>query len=316
VRIPLAGHLGTKLMALILGIALWGFAFMQNLKETSITYRVHFYPPEGFVASPEDKTITVKVRGPRRVVDTIKPNADIEKPLEVNGEVQDYKDVFVSITPEDLGTQSGLVYLQMPPAVEVTLTKYDTRSLAVELQPTGSPLEGYALSKERTRIWPATVSVTGPKRLLDAAASINTEPINLAGRSGTETLPLANVEDSINGEKVTVTPSQVAVELAFDRKTITRDFESVPVQRMLPPGAWPYAVRLDPATVTVTVEGPDTTVTTLEPEDVSVYVRMEADDLPRATGGYSKPAVVIVPRGVTGKAAPENINVEVSALQP
>ena len=51
--------------------------------------------------------------------------------------------------------------------------------------------------------------------------------------------------------------------------------------------------------MTVTVEGPEAAVATLEPGSIYVYVLMAPDDLPRATG-YSKPALAIVPQGVQG----------------
>ena len=232
-------------MALILGIALWSFAFMQNLKDASVPYMVHFSVPEGLVASPAEQPITVKVRGPRRVVESMARNSVIEMTVPIKGEIEDYQMIPVAVSPEDLGVQSGLIYFDLPTTIEVGVTRYVTVSKPVKLQTVGTPLEGNTLSAEQTRIWPQEVDVTGPKRLVDGIESIFTKPINIGSRYyGNETLPV-DVETLIDSQRVTVKPERVAVTLAFERKTITREFKDIPVNRSLPPG-WSYAAKPDP----------------------------------------------------------------------
>lgn len=323
-RIPFSTHLGTKFMALVLGVILWGFAYMESFQDMPQKYVVVFRPPAGWRIEPDHTPITVVVKGPRRVVETIispdmSPTIDKQiepKDLEGQGDSQPMR---ISITRDDIPLAKGDGRVTFPnqfPSPQVIAFRETTVTLPVKVRVEGKPAPGYVFSEEDTQVWPTTIDVTGPKSVLEGVSAIYTDTVTLTGRWNMPPLQIP-LDTSIAGPtgpvSVRTNIQQVTVQVGFKKELGTRTFDQVPVIAGVP-SDYLYKVTLDPPAVRVVVQGPKQDVETLTAASIRVYADINTADLkPTETVPRLVTPEVTVPQGFTATVDPSRVGVTVTA---
>lgn len=320
-KIPFAKHLGTKLMALVLAVFLWGFAYLENLKEESITYRLSISAPAGLKIDKPTRPIDVVVRGPRKIVEPLSGELEVYIKKEITeADIESFGDADtihlpIRLTAQDFNANPALTFPNLPRPVQVTLRRIDTRMLPVRLRVTGEPKPGYVYSREDSYPWPRSVSVTGPKSMLDKAQQIETEEIDISGLSASFKASEIRLENRIDGELVRIGDDRVDVYITIEQQLEEKSVE-VRIEPMAPLD-YPYAHSPDRTTVTVTLRGPGEVISGLRAEDVLVFYRvddtMDPDDVP-----YPVDLAAWVPAhpDVTATLEQDLVNVKVEAASP
>jgi YbbR domain-containing protein len=128
--------------------------------------------------------------------------------------------------------------------------------------PAGNLPEGYELAGVKTR--PQQVTVSGPSQELSDLKFIPTHPIDLSRL--TETTIVATDLDFKNLHLTLKNQVPILAELDIRPKTMTRTIAGVPV------APEPGPARLQPAQVSVTIQGPWLQVKELKPADLKATV--------------------------------------------
>jgi YbbR domain-containing protein len=165
----------------------------------------------------------------------------------------------VEITPRS-------VTLHLEPVVE--------RAVPVEARFEGELPEGF--TRGEAQVTPPQVRVRGPESHVRAIERVYTETISLAGQRESLTLPQTAVD--ISDHKVVPLDPSVAVRIEITEEQRERRFTNVPVRSA-------GGGNVSPATVSVTLRGPRSTVEALRPEDVRIVAEVAEDGsiMPRLT---------------------------------
>lgn len=315
-RIPFTQHLGTKVMALVLGVILWGFSYMESFQDTQLRITLTVTPPEGWRLSKPPEEVTVRIQGPRRLIETInvQPNLYVEKTLKANtiDPGSDDQKVAIPIRKDDLGwigRDNRLIITDLP-REEVQISREGHRLLPVNLHKEGKPAPGYEISE--IRVIPATVEVTGPKTLIESTdAAIYTDLVQIEGMS-TRLQSSVPIDARIGDQRVDVSARAVMVIVDFKYKPGMRVFEKIPVWPQIP-NDYPYRVKIEGTpTVKVIVEGPEQTLGTLTDADIAIHAPVSPDYKPSQPVPYTTTLTVDAPPGFTAKADPSTVALTVT----
>lgn len=272
-------------LAGILGLVTWFVIDFTRMEEPTVTATLTVTAPAKWqLARPTLQNVRVTLRGPRQAMQNVQRNIirlDLAIPpeLAVDGELAlPLRDGKLSGTPDSV----ELLRVN-PETLVVALARNETQQLEVEVVTTGAPAEGYAASVVTSE--PARVAVTGPQeevvRMAMAGEKVQTEPLDLSGKSRTESRsvrlkPLV----SSTGAPLTLDRSSVFVTIEMEEAPVTREIAGVPVRLLMSArDAFSDDFRQErlrrwvtPAEVTVTVTGQRLLVNSLTPEQLVVYV--------------------------------------------
>jgi YbbR domain-containing protein len=242
-------HFGLKLLSIALAGAIWLLVGDQRAGERTMRVPLEFHNMPAqleLMASPPD-TVEVRLRGPSGTIGRLMP-----------GEVV----AAVDLTPARSGTRLfhlladevrvpyGVSVSQVnPAAIPLTFEPSTRRTVPVLPVVDGEPAPGFRIG--RIIASPEQVVVVGPTSHVVSVGSATTEPVSVAGATGTV---VDRVTIGVNNELVRLDQPQSAnvtvevVPIAEDKR-----LEKVPVQaRGLATG---LDVRMEPATVTVVLRG-------------------------------------------------------------
>jgi YbbR domain-containing protein len=242
-------HFGLKLLSIALAGAIWLLVGDQRAGERTMRVPLEFHNMPAqleLMASPPD-TVEVRLRGPSGTIGRLMP-----------GEVV----AAVDLTPARAGTRLfhlladevrvpyGVSVSQVnPAAIPLTFEPSTRRTVPVVPVVDGEPAPGFRIG--RIIASPEQVVVVGPTSHVVNVGSATTEPVSVAGATGTV---VDRVTIGVNNELVRLDQPQSAnvtvevVPIAEDKR-----LEKVPVQaRGLATG---LDVRMEPATVTVVLRG-------------------------------------------------------------
>jgi YbbR domain-containing protein len=318
VRIPFTQHLGTKVMALVLGVILWGFSYMESFQDTQLKITLTVTPPEGWRLTKAPDEVTVRVQGPRRRIETINvnPNLYVVKSIKASALDSDSDDqkVTIPIRKDDLGLigRDNTLIIADLPREEVQISREGRRLLPVIPRIEGKPAPGYDISEKR--VIPATVEVTGPKSLIESTdAAIYTDLVQIEGMSTRFQLPVP-IDARMSDQRVDVSAKTVTVIVDFQNRPETKAFEKIPVTLGIPPNGYPYRVTIvDNPSVKVTVEGPGQTLGLLDSSQIIVLAPVSPDYKPSQSVPYTATLTVVVPQGFTATAYPSTVALTVTA---
>jgi YbbR domain-containing protein len=204
-------HLGLKMMALVLSFLLWTVLKadeQQSIVIDDVEIRINNtdldWVRQGELVPP---TASLVVSGPTRDLLRLKVGrAMIVVPID---EVTDSA-MLVSIRPQHarFTTQGGNASVSeiRPSTIRVNFEPMRSEFFPVAVQLTGSPVPGFE-QEGRVIIEPAEVRVSGPRSRIAALDSIRLPPLDLSGRSATDTQVVA-VDPP---ESTIVSPVQVQV---------------------------------------------------------------------------------------------------------
>lgn len=265
----LFGHnAGLKVIAFVLAVFVW---FTINASERDAER--HLEMPvvlrrveRGLVVTnPPGKPVTVRVRGPRTLVDGIderatRLNVDLtgfgpgEHRIDLSGQTM--------LKPELVGRVKAVSV--DPPRLKINIERLARRTLPVHADLTAITLAfGYTLAE--THVDPAEVEVTGPASLLDDMKEVLTEGIDLRHNptaSSQHRVSLARAGDFVN-----FAPDEVNVTIRLEESMSVRDFQRVPVKVLNAEGA-----QLQASTIDLRVRGPQRVLHNFKLPDDAAHV--------------------------------------------
>lgn len=210
-------------------------------------------PAQGFAADkPMTKPQAVVVKGPRSMVNAVKK-------VSTRIDVSDKNSTVVSTLPIRVldgqdKEQKGITF--RPDVVEVTVPIVPVRNIQVLPNIVGNPPEGFIIRD--VRIDPPSITLTGSEDILKALQSVNTEPINIEGRTSTLSteinliLPkgVTTFDEDIQSARVTVEIEKLATTTV---KTTSNEIEIVDIPSDL-------KAELEYREITLTVNGPESII--------------------------------------------------------
>lgn len=258
-----------KLLALLLAIVIWYAVSSEIQKQLQIAgIRVKLdYDPNAVAVEEPPYAVTLTFRGAKAKLDAIDPGK-----LEVEIRVPEPKpNVFVyevEIGKRHVKVPRGTRFLSAsPPKLKLKVDRIIEKPLPVEVRESGKLAPNYQVLKRQ--IIPATATVRGPSRQVEALTAISTKPLPL-DNSVTDSFQMKELElVAIPG--LTISPSKVSVSYEIARDDNSRKFENIPVRVL---NGFPPALTLDAplAPVTVLLRGPKSALAALKPENIHAFV--------------------------------------------
>ncbi len=204
-------NLGTKLLSLAIAILIW-FVFAAQQRERisersyGIPLSVADLPERTVIASPLPPTVEVRLRGPftaLRQLDPSKLEAVIDLTDVPRGE-RIYR-----LAPEDINVPKDVEVIAISPSeVRVALDSLAEKTLPIATRLTGEPAPGRVV--EEASVEPRSARLLGPAAALAKMTSVETDPVSLAGRAASFSVPATVLTDTpgvrvLEGQVVTVT---------------------------------------------------------------------------------------------------------------
>jgi YbbR domain-containing protein len=260
---------GTKLLALVISLALWYGVTGQRKPTTIRVPRVplNFRLPNDTEIINEPRTeVEITLTGNKRALDTINV-----RDLVVNVDVSDFKpgEHNVLLTPErvTMGLPDGVRYGDVQPNnVLLRLEPRLDRELEVEVRHSGNLPEGYALLG--ITVTPEKVKVRGPASHLNAIQKAPTEIVSLDGRKESFTLPQTAIE--IPDRKIDLIDGVVSVTFDIGEERVEKSFSNVQVNTS-------DGTQVRPETATVTVYGERSAINQLRAENIKLVLDVAPD---------------------------------------
>jgi len=235
---------------------------------------------------PYPKGIDVRVAGPKSSIKRL-----INTPLSYKLDLSNVTagTVSIPVNKELITLPSDVRILKITPSsFNITIEQESIKIVPVTASLVNKPAAGYIVS--HVAVSPASVTLKGPKSLLDPMDAIPTTPIDLNGAIESfkkeTTLDLAEGMQNINPSKT------ISVDITIHEKTDTRTFLAVPVKGY----NTRYAYHISPPAVDIQVKGPVNVLEKLEPDkSFNVYIDLKGLE----PGVYMKPATILLPVGIS-----------------
>ena len=260
-----------------------------NIKEISLSIRIQYANlPEGLVViAPPTRAIEVVVRGPKSKIKEILKNSTLIYELDLSG-----AEIGMNAFPvqlEEIVLPSGVRVLHTNLSlIIVKVDKLIQKELPVRVVLSGKPGPGYMIAD--SVVEPSQVKLTGPQTILGPLTEAKTKPIEING-----------VKDSINKKGMLDLPEDVHAVLPentinahiyIEEKIIIKSFNQIKINGR----DTAYRYEVTPATLDLSVRGPQNLVDKLSPENgLDVFIDLK-DIKP---GVYVRYAVIKVPVGIT-----------------
>jgi hypothetical protein len=189
---------------------------------------------------------------------------------------------------------------------DVTLDLKLSKAVTVDVD----SLPGLEVAKDavvvgKPTVVPQYVTIEGPEKII---ASLNKVPIETLLQnhvSLSDTILRARLKEDFR-DYVTVEPKQVALRFTVER-LMEKTIGGIPVRlRNFP---WRRRFATDPDSVTVTVRGPESLVSKVEAESITVEIPYQSFVQKLESGEDSVQPTVAFPNGVTGSVTPGMIRV-------
>jgi len=208
-------NLGLKLISLALAVGLWLAVAREPIAEVAVDVPIEFrdLPQNLEISSESIPKAQIRLRGPEREVHRLEP-ADVYAEIELEGLKPGERSF--DLTSRQIHKPTGLQVVQVVPSeIHLSFDVRLTRDVPVQPRVVGTFAEGYQISK----VWtdPASVTITGPKKRVEAVESATVDPVDVSGAMGRATWvrhayvsdPLVQVSSS-DPVRVTVLMEKVA----------------------------------------------------------------------------------------------------------
>lgn len=249
---------------------------------------------------PEVTQVTVS--GPSSAIDRV---SEVVLPVSLDNRNETFTDIFTPYAIDQNGQRVSEV--EVLPSQISTLVEIESRGKVISVIPVvnGVPEEGFSV--QQRAVFPDTVVVDGPAEALDSLLFINTLPVDITGATGnvSEMVGLAELPEGVN--VVDPPDGMVEVRVALeDISSSAQSLSSLPVTVVNVPDG--YSATADPSTITITVDGPGSTLADMESSDVRVVVDVSGLE----AGTHEVEPQVYLPQGVTWTSTtPESVEVTI-----
>lgn len=289
------------LVFLILGFCYY-LIWPTSLFEADIFIPVHPENiPSGMTLSvPFPKGIEIRISGSKSSVKSLKDH-NLQYKLDLSD--VNIGDLSMPINKDLISLPSDVTITQTsPPALNITVEKESIKIVPVKVSILNKPAAGHLIS-QLTAI-PASVTLKGPKSLLDPLNEIQTKPIDINRSS--ESFKKETTLDLAEGIQ-NISPSEtVLIEITVLEKIDIRTFQDVPVKGL----NTGYTYHIFPSSIEIQVKGPVKSIDQLD-ADKSIKVHIDLKELD--PGIYVKPAIIVLPVDISLiKVEPKIFTVEIS----
>ncbi len=280
---------GLKLLSLVLATLLW---FTINLTErdaerlVELPVSIRKLQPGLIVTNLPARPVGLTLRGPRTILDGVDERKErISLDLSGVGQGEVRIELNTDMIRPELPRRVKVVRLE-PARLTLRIDRLVRRVLPVHADLAGAPALGYTVAE--SQVVPDHVEVSGPATKVDELKEVATEPIDLRGLK--ETFQ-RSVLLAWAGDFVSFVPDRVLVTVTFEEVLVSRDVRHVPVAVRHAEG---FQVYVRPATVDVTVRGPQRLLSSFRLADGAVAV----DAAGLGPGRHTLPVHVELPTGV------------------
>jgi YbbR domain-containing protein len=274
-----------KILSLLLALALWFAVSGEERTETTLNVSLELagLPNNMTVVSELPPALQVRVVGPRSTISKLSQTR-----LTHTLDLAHFKAGRHTVTlgPNSFAFPRGVVVTRIQPnPLDLVLASSIVRTLPIKPVLEGSPPDGYEVIDVITR--PSTVTVKGPYSELGSLKFIPTLPIDVAKLTehtvvGTD-LDFKTLHLSLQEQL------PILADINIGPKTLTRTLSGVPVL------APPQPIRLSPAQISITLQGPYPQVKELRARDIKATV----DGGSLTPGRHHLNVSVNLPAGVT-----------------
>jgi len=206
-----------KLISLALATGLWLAVVRDPLAEVAVDVPIELQniPPNLEVSSEHIPQAQIRVRGPERLVNRLQAT-DVHAAINLN-EVATGEHTF-DLTASQIHEPQGLEVVQIiPTQLHLAFDTRITRSIEVRPRITGTFASGYSIAN--VEVVPQRVSITGPRRRVEAVDDAMTDPIDASGNIGSaEFIVHAYVSDPLIQ---VVNPAVVRVTVIMQKNAMT-----------------------------------------------------------------------------------------------
>ncbi|MDR4507832.1 MAG: CdaR family protein [Candidatus Brocadiaceae bacterium] len=307
IREIFTGNLLTKLMALVMAIALWLYVINRHTGDLTKVVKLNISVPEGIVIlSQSAEEVIVHLQGPQNIIDEVKglvkyqkiqANCIVKESLEG---MEDQIKRTISIKKEHLNLPNDIKLVSVyPSTVDVLLGKLQKKKLRVNLMKKGEPAIGYEILNEF--VFPREVEVTGPLNVLKEVFSINTIPVDIGGVTvgqnrtfpweiGIDQKVLIKRDNKSVAVPVTC-QDEVRLWLQIVEQQDIKSFEKIKI-KVLSTAEFSYGIKLQDEFVSVRIKGPRLLLDKLQASDIELYIDVSSLKPP---GPYKQPLKYSIP---------------------
>jgi YbbR domain-containing protein len=172
-------NLGLKLISLGLAVGVWLAVARDPVAEVAIDVAIEFHNiPENLEISSESvPRAQIRLRGPERVIHGLRPT-DVSAEIELSN-LKPGERTF-DLTAQQIHEPPELEVVQVVPSqFHLAFDKRLTRQVPVQPRVIGTFAPGYDI--ERIVVDPPSITISGPKKHVDAVAAAITDPIDVSG---------------------------------------------------------------------------------------------------------------------------------------
>jgi YbbR domain-containing protein len=172
-------NLGLKLISLALAVGVWLAVARDPVAEVAVDVAIEFrdIPQNLEISSESIPKAQIRLRGPERVIRRLQP-ADVYAEIELNG-LKPGERTF-DLTAQQIHEPPELEVVQVVPSqFHLSFDTRLTRQVPVQPRVAGTFAPGYGI--ERVVVDPPIITISGPKRHVEAVTSAITDPIDVSG---------------------------------------------------------------------------------------------------------------------------------------
>jgi YbbR domain-containing protein len=172
-------NLGLKLISLALAVGLWLAVARDPVAEVAVDVAIEFHniPANVEISSENIPRAQIRLRGPERVIRRLQPS-DVYAEIELSG-LKPGERTF-DLTTQEIHEPSELEVVQVVPSqLHLTFDTRLTRQVPVQPRIVGTFASGYGI--EQVVVEPATITISGPKKHVEAVESAITDPVDVSG---------------------------------------------------------------------------------------------------------------------------------------
>jgi YbbR domain-containing protein len=172
-------NLGLKLISLALAVGLWLAVSRDPVAEVAVDVPIEFHniPQNLEISSENIPKAQIRLRGPERAVHHLQPS-DVYAEIELSG-IRPGERTF-DLTAQQIHQPSELEVVQVVPnQLHLNFDARLIRQVPVQPRIVGTFVSGYAI--ERVVVEPSTITISGPKKHVEAVESAITDPVDVSG---------------------------------------------------------------------------------------------------------------------------------------
>jgi YbbR domain-containing protein len=266
-----------KLISFFFALFLWYFVAGEDKVDMNVFIPIEIVnmPRDLVISNQFKKQLEVTVSGQRSLIRGLS-DQNISRSVDLS-HAKPGKFV-IDNTPDSIPFPWGINVLRLQPStVTLLIDRLIDKQLPVKPVITGSPAPGYELNS--VVLEPSTITITGPKNVLDAEQGLMTNPIDITNMKETTlkqvSLDLAPIINDLIGETV------VTAHINITEKMLDRLINSIPIE-LSPEEAEKYG----PPSTTITVRAGIPNSLIAGTKDLNKLFRASVDPQPVAAGTH------------------------------